>query len=103
MGTVSVRDVRIINDKYTGLPRGLAFVEMWGVSEAARALAVLQGAVPRGGSQAVRLCYARDKFGAAGLAGGAGAEALEAAQVGFLCRRCAHQGLASSRGCASNP
>lgn len=81
MGTVSVRDVRIINDKYTGLPRGLAFVEMWGVSEAARALAVLQGAVPRGGSLPVRLCYARDKFGAAGPAGGAGAEALEAAQA----------------------
>ncbi|KXZ56739.1 hypothetical protein GPECTOR_1g666 [Gonium pectorale] len=81
---VSVRDVRLVLDKYTGLPRGLAFVEMFSIGEAARALGLLQGAVPAGGSQPMRLCYARDKFGGAGTAPtgtAAGADALEAAQA----------------------
>ncbi|EFJ51961.1 hypothetical protein VOLCADRAFT_120369 [Volvox carteri f. nagariensis] len=81
---VSVKDVRLVLDKYTGLPRGLAFVEMFSVGEATRALGLLNGVVPSGSSQPLRLCYARDKFGGtgAGPAGtSAGAEALEAAQA----------------------
>lgn len=81
---MSVKDVRIVLDKYTGLPRGLAFVEMFSVGEAARALGLLQGALPPGCLQALRICYARDKFGGTGAGPtgtSAGAEALEAAQV----------------------
>lgn len=68
----------------TGLPRGLAFVEMYSVSEAGRALGLLQGKVPPGCTQTLRLVYARDKFGGVSGTGGgtaAGAAALEAAQV----------------------
>ncbi|GIL99478.1 hypothetical protein Vretimale_4633 [Volvox reticuliferus] len=81
---VSVKDVRLVLDKYTGLPRGLAFVEMFSVGEATRALGLLHGAVLPGSSQPLRLCYARDKFGGTGTGPSgtaAGAEALEAAQA----------------------
>ncbi|PNH12413.1 RNA-binding protein 5, partial [Tetrabaena socialis] len=86
---VSVKDVRVVLDKYTGLPRGLAFVEMFSVGEATRALGLLQGAVPAGCAQPLRLCYARDKFGGVGgpmggAAGGVdGADAAQAMYSGW--------------------
>lgn len=68
-------------DKVSGRPRGIAFVEMFSVAEASRALAALQGATLPGNAQPLRLCYARDKFGGQSQGVDAGAEALEAAQV----------------------
>lgn len=79
-GHAAVKDVRLVLDKFTGLPRGLAFVELASVSEAARALAGLQGGSLPGSALPLRLCYARDRFGSAQAGGPEAQEADEEAQ-----------------------
>lgn len=39
---VAVKEVRLIRDKFTGQPRGFGFMEFHSVSDAARALQMLQ-------------------------------------------------------------
>ncbi|MEW5301957.1 MAG: hypothetical protein WDW36_004780 [Sanguina aurantia] len=55
------RDVRFVRDKFTGAPRGFAFVEFNTVMDAGRVLDALQNRVPACQSTPLRMCYGRDK------------------------------------------
>uniref|UniRef100_A0A7R9Z590 RNA-binding protein n=1 Tax=Chlamydomonas euryale TaxID=1486919 RepID=A0A7R9Z590_9CHLO len=76
-------DVRLVLDKFTGMPRGFAFVEYHSTSDATRAMNMLQGVKPAGAAGGLRICYARERLAPAvvGNASSAGHDALQAAQV----------------------
>lgn len=85
---VAVKDIRIVRDKFTGFPRGFAFVEFGSVAEASKILNMFQGHVPKGQSTALRICFARDRGVANGPSSGPhnsasslAADALGAAQA----------------------
>lgn len=56
-----LREVRMVRDKFTGAPRGFAFVHFQSVADSARALQNLQNAQLGGQQGLLRLCYARDR------------------------------------------
>mmetsp|Transcript_31561 Transcript_31561/g.56476 ORF Transcript_31561/g.56476 Transcript_31561/m.56476 type:complete len:317 (-) Transcript_31561:243-1193(-) len=77
---VPVKEVRLVLDKFTGAPRGFAFVHFHSISDATRALNELQNGTIEGQASQIRLCYARDRMLAGGGAGGkVAADALAAA------------------------
>lgn len=56
-----VREVRLVMDKFSGAPRGFAFVEFSTVQEAVRAHAACAGLVFEGQSVPLRISFARDR------------------------------------------
>eukprot|EP00983_Pelagomonas_calceolata_P004637 150640-Pelagomonas_calceolata.AAC.3 len=91
-----VLDVRLVRDKFSGAPRGFAFVELGSIADATRALNQLQDLedpisvppcpwlqnfVPEFQTTPIRLCYARDRGGGQPAASSA-ALPFEAVQVG---------------------
>ncbi|KAG1670384.1 hypothetical protein FOA52_000144 [Chlamydomonas sp. UWO 241] len=82
---VPVIDVRLVMDKFSGMPRGFAFVEYEHSTDATRAMNMLQGVVMAGASGGLRICYARDRAAAlapaTGNASAQGHDALQAAQA----------------------
>lgn len=61
----AVLEVRLVNDRYTGAPRGLAFVELATVLDGVRALNACNGMVFEGQPAPLRIVYAKDRGGAA--------------------------------------
>ena len=58
---VPVLEVRLPRDKFSGAPRGFAFVHCASITDAGRALQLLQGATVPGQGSTLRLCYARER------------------------------------------
>ncbi|KAL3163303.1 hypothetical protein ABBQ32_009695 [Trebouxia sp. C0010 RCD-2024] len=58
---VAVKDIRLVQDRFTGAPRGFAFVHFHSVADASRVLHALQNAVIEGQETPLRLSFARDK------------------------------------------
>ena len=80
----AVKDIRIVYDRHTGQPRGLAFVHFYSVADATAALEALQGAAVEGQAAALQLSYARDRLGPAGDAAGLAAAGAGAGGEGAL-------------------
>mmetsp|Transcript_13988 Transcript_13988/g.35229 ORF Transcript_13988/g.35229 Transcript_13988/m.35229 type:complete len:305 (-) Transcript_13988:261-1175(-) len=59
---VPIKEVRLVLDKFTGAPRGFAFVHFHSIADATRALQQLQNVAVPGQAAALRLCYARDRM-----------------------------------------
>lgn len=57
----SVKDIRLVLDKFTGAPRGFAFVHFHTVADASRVLHALQNMVIEGQETTLRLTFAKDK------------------------------------------
>jgi RNA-binding protein 5/10 len=81
----------MVNDRFTGAPRGLAFLQFHSVSDASMVLKRMHGAVLEGQTTPLNVCYARDKFGGPGtgaLEGSQGPNAADAAGVRIVCLAC---------------
>jgi len=66
----AVNSVRVITDKFTGAPRGFAFVEMGGRDEANAAIAALNGAEFEGNRLRVNEARPREQRPERGNGGG---------------------------------
>ncbi|KAK9805991.1 hypothetical protein WJX73_001355 [Symbiochloris irregularis] len=81
----ALREVRMIQDKFTGAPRGIAFVQFNTVDDATKVLKLLQNTTAEGQSTPLRLVYAKDRQSERVLEppppSGPAADALQAAQA----------------------
>ena len=76
-------EVRLPREKFSGAPRGFAFVHCASIADAGHALQLLQGAPVPGQGSTLRLCYARERAPT-----GVAADALQARAQSFMLLLC---------------
>eukprot|EP00775_Hariotina_reticulata_P007964 gene7965-8162_t len=57
----NILDLRVIKDKFTGAPRGFAFVELGSIAEAGKLMLASQGQMVPGQYTPLKICYAKAK------------------------------------------
>uniref|UniRef100_A0A383VFE6 Uncharacterized protein n=1 Tax=Tetradesmus obliquus TaxID=3088 RepID=A0A383VFE6_TETOB len=78
----NIVDMRVIKDKYTGAPRGFAFVELASIAEAGKVMMACNGKVLQGQRTPLRICYAKAKDRLLGAAAAAQPGEADAAVPG---------------------